>query len=74
MYLVKGQSFIQRVFVEYPFVPGTELDELNMQMNKILLSALQLEESQHSNNYGEECRVDYYHSDTQKTSTQFHYW
>lgn len=41
MYSFKGQSFIQRKFVEYRFVPGTELDELNMQMNKILRSALQ---------------------------------
>lgn len=38
---IKGQSFIHRIFVECPFVPGTELEELNMQMNKILLSALQ---------------------------------
>lgn len=41
MYSFKRQSFIQRIFVEYPFVPGTELHELNMQMNNILLSALQ---------------------------------
>lgn len=53
MYSSQGKSFIQRIFIERPFVPGTVLDEVNMEINKVLLPALRevviLEESRNSN-------------------------
>lgn len=58
-------------------MPGTVLDEVNIEMNKIFFPCslwsydFIKEKKPKFKHCGEECTGDY---NTHKTSTQFHYW